>query len=315
MLQTEQGIALIKDIFPKNLAQRLSLTKISAPLFIKSGTGINDDLNGIEKPVQFYLKNVNYSVEIVQSLAKWKRARLHELSILPGNGILTDMRAIRPDEDISPIHSYYVDQWDWEKCIEAKDRTIAYLKETVKNIYECIKATAAVVQKLINSPELQLPEDIYFIHAEELLSKYPDLMPKERENKVVQEYRAVFIMGIGGKLANNEPHDGRAPDYDDWSTQNDDGHTGLNGDLMVWNPILNRAFELSSMGIRVNSAAIEQQLVLLNCQDRRSLHFHSNVISGTYPQSIGGGIGQSRLCMFLLQKEHIAEVQSSVWPQ
>jgi aspartate--ammonia ligase len=315
IIDTEQAISLIKFIFPQTLAEKLSLVKVSAPLFIKSGTGINDDLNGIEKPVRFKLKNVAEPVEIVQSLAKWKRVKLHELQIEEGRGILTDMRAVRPDEEISPIHSFYVDQWDWEKRIGIADRSVAYLKETVRAIYKSLLVTRRSIHKIIQLPEIDLPEEIYFIHAAELLKLYPDLTAKERENEIVKKHRAVFIIGIGGNLTNNEPHDGRAPDYDDWSSENEEGYKGLNGDLVLWNPILSLAFELSSMGIRVNKTSLAEQLQLKGLETRSTLHFHSNILNDTFPQSIGGGIGQSRLCMFLLQKRHIAEVQSSTWPE
>jgi aspartate--ammonia ligase len=315
IIDTEQAISLIKFMFPQTLAEKLSLVKVSSPLFIKSGTGINDDLNGIEKPVRFKLKNVAEPVEIVQSLAKWKRVKLHELQIEEGKGILTDMHAVRPDEDISPIHSFYVDQWDWEKRIGIADRSVAYLKETVRAIYKSLLVTRRSIHKIIQLPEIDLPEDIYFIHAAELLKLYPDLTAKERENEIVKKHRAVFIIGIGGNLTNNEPHDGRAPDYDDWSSENEEGYKGLNGDLVLWNPILSRAFELSSMGIRVNKTSLAEQLQLKGLETRSTLQFHSNILNDTYPQSIGGGIGQSRLCMFLLQKQHIAEVQSSTWPE
>lgn len=313
LLYGEKGVSLIKDYFSTQLCKQLSLTKVSAPLFVKSGTGFNDDLNGVEQPIRFNLKNIPYQVEIVQSLAKWKRMRLHELDMKPETGIVTDMRAIRPDEVVSDIHSFYVDQWDWEKCILDEHRNIPYLKETVKKIYQAILDTNKMLEEK-HVRVLDLPESVYFIHSEELLQLYPDLDCKERENRIAKLHGAVFIMGIGGKLSNNAVHDDRAPDYDDWSSGNEDGYQGLNGDLILWNPALDRALEISSMGIRVNAASLSNQLTLLGCEQRRGLQFHSNVLNNVYPLSIGGGIGQSRLCMFLLQKKKISEVQSGIWP-
>lgn len=313
LLYGEKGVSLIKDYFSTQLCKQLSLTKVAAPLFVKSGTGFNDDLNGVEQPIRFNLKNIPYPVEIVQSLAKWKRMRLHELDMEPETGIVTDMRAIRPDEVVSDIHSFYVDQWDWEKCILDEHRNIPYLKETVKKIYQAILDTNKMLEEK-HVRVLDLPESVYFIHSEELLQLYPDLDCKERENRIAKLHGAVFIMGIGGKLSNNAVHDDRAPDYDDWSSDNEDGYQGLNGDLILWNPVLDRALEISSMGIRVNAASLSSQLTLLGCDHRSGLQFHSNVLNNVYPLSIGGGIGQSRLCMFLLQKKKISEVQSGIWP-
>ncbi|RAJ83470.1 aspartate-ammonia ligase [Chitinophaga dinghuensis] len=314
MLAKEQIIAQVKDFFATQLCQQLSLIKVTAPLFVKSGTGFNDDLNGVEKPVQFQLKGVSESVEIVQSLAKWKRMRLHELETPSGHGIVTDMRAIRPDEVISPIHSFFVDQWDWEKRISQQDRTLAYLRQTVNAIYQAVRATNDMVAAETGQA-LDLPATIHFIHSEDLLKQYPDLTPKERENEITRQYGAVFVMGIGGPLSNSQVHDDRAPDYDDWTTANEDGYHGLNGDILIWNPALNSALEISSMGIRVDATALKKQLALKNCEERAALEFHSNVLNSAYPLSMGGGIGQSRLCMLLLQKQHIAEVQSSIWPK
>ncbi|MEC5145717.1 aspartate--ammonia ligase [Chitinophaga sp. 212800010-3] len=314
LLAKEKTIAFIKDYFSTQLCKQLSLTRVAAPLFVKSGTGLNDDLNGIERPVAFQLKGVNGGVEIVQSLAKWKRKRLHELEITPGHGIITDMRAIRPDEVISPIHSFFVDQWDWEKRISVSDRNTAYLKETVQAIYAALLATNNRLKEE-GIPGLDLPETLHFIHSEELLQQYPDLSPKERENACAKAFGAIFIMGIGAPLSNSQVHDDRAPDYDDWTTTNDDGYTGLNGDLIIWNPALNAALEISSMGIRVDAAALRRQLKEKNCEHRAEMEFHSNILSSTYPLSMGGGIGQSRLCMLLMQQKHIADVQASVWPE
>lgn len=314
ILHLEKGISLIKDYFPARLSQRLSLTKVSAPLFVQSGTGFNDDLNGVEKPVKFNLKNIPYPVEIVQSLAKWKRMRLYELGLEPEQGIVTDMRAIRPDEVVSPIHSFYVDQWDWEKRILAEHRRISYLKDTVEQIYQAILDTNAMLEEA-HEKSLDLPSSVYFIDSETLLKRYPGLTPKERENRIAKEYGAVFIMGIGGPLSDQAVHDDRAPDYDDWSTANEEGFNGLNGDLILWNPAMNSALELSSMGIRVDAGSLREQLSRKDCGHRSELLFHSNVLNDVYPLSMGGGIGQSRLCMFLLQRKHISDVQSGIWPE
>jgi aspartate--ammonia ligase len=288
---------------------------VSSPLAILDGTGINDDLNDIERPVSFPIKALDeQKAVVVHSLAKWKRLRLKEFKIDLNKGILTDMRALRPDEDYTAIHSIYVDQWDWEQHISAEQRTLHYLKSTVTKIYEALKATEQSVERQYDTLHSVLPESITFIHAEELLQLYPLLTPKERETVVTKKYGAVFIMGIGAKLTNNEAHDGRAPDYDDWSTQNEDGYKGLNGDIVVWHPILECAFELSSMGIRVDKHALIAQLDERGCKEKAKLSFHSMLINGDLPQSIGGGIGQSRVCMFILKKMHIGEVQVSIWP-
>jgi aspartate--ammonia ligase len=316
ILKTEEKISFIKERFRKRLCHNLNLVNVSAPIAVPDGTGINDDLNGIEKPVSFEIKNINgQRVSIVQSLAKWKRIRLKEFEIEPGKGILTDMRAIRPDEVISPIHSVYVDQWDWEKCILPEQRGLNYLRTTVESIYEAIKATENDLCVFYPDMTQMLPDKIHFIHSEELLKLYPYLTPKQRESKIAQKYGAVFITGIGANLSNSEPHDGRAPDYDDWSTLNEDGYFGLNGDIILWYPVLQTAFEVSSMGIRVDKDALERQLKLKDCTDRKKLLFHSMLLNGELPYCIGGGIGQSRLCMFLLKKSHIGEVQSGIWPE
>ncbi|NJN42795.1 MAG: aspartate--ammonia ligase [Flammeovirgaceae bacterium] len=316
LLKTESAISLIKEKFSSELSRQLHLTKVSSPLVVLDGTGINDDLNGIERPVLFPIKSqpARHAV-VVQSLAKWKRMRLAELGIEEGKGLLTDMRALRPDEEYTPLHSIYVDQWDWEKHIDAKDRTIAYLKETVRKIYAAFKTTEAEVEKCFPEITSILPDQIKFIHAEELLKLHPDLTIKEREDEIARKYGAVFIIGIGSKLSDGKPHDGRAPDYDDWSSVNEDGYRGLNGDLILWHPTLQRAFEVSSMGIRVDKEALIRQLDERGCSDRSSLLFHSKLLSGELPQSIGGGIGQSRVCMFMLRKKHIGEVQVSIWPE
>ncbi len=314
ILQREAAITLVKDTFSRFLCDYLHLTRVSSPLIVLDGTGLNDDLNGIERPVAFPIKSLDEQrAVVVHSLAKWKRVRLKELGVETGRGILTDMRALRPDEDYSPIHSIYVDQWDWEKHISADDRNLQYLKNTVNNIYEALKETEQVIHQHYANLTPVLPEQIHFIHSEELLQRYPEMTAKERENAIAKEYGAVFIMGIGGKLSNGEAHDGRAADYDDWSTRNEDGYAGLNGDIILWHPVLQSAFEVSSMGIRVDKLAMEVQLKEKNCEDKKTLSFHRMLLEGALPESIGGGIGQSRLCMFMLRKSHIGEVQVSVW--
>jgi aspartate--ammonia ligase len=316
ILKTEEAICFIKTQFSKRLTHHLNLINVSAPIAVLDGTGINDDLNGIEKPVSFAIKGMyGQKASIVQSLAKWKRVRLKEFNIEPGKGLLTDMRALRPDEELSPIHSIYVDQWDWEKHILPEQRVLSYLKKTVETIYEALKATENDV--FIKYPDLipELPDKIHFVHAEELLRQFPDLTFKQRETEIARSFGAVFIIGIGATLSNGKPHDGRAPDYDDWSTINEDGYKGLNGDIILWNPVLQSAFEISSMGIRVDREALEKQLEIRGCTDRKKLLFHSMLLNNQLPLSIGGGIGQSRVCMYFLKKTHIGEVQSSIWPE
>ena len=314
-LKTEEGIQMIKDVFSKSLEQQLNLVKVSAPIMVLPGMGINDDLNGIENPVSFPIKELGgQKVEIVQSLAKWKRIRLAELNIEPEKGIYTDMRAIRPDESFSPLHSVYVDQWDWEKRIMEEQRTLHYLKTTVKQIYEAIKTTEKAIVQQFSEIQAILPEEITFIQSEDLLLKYPDLNTKERENKITEKYGAVFIIGIGGDLSDGYPHDLRAPDYDDWSSQTEMGFKGLNGDILLWNPLLEKAFEVSSMGIRVNKASLTRQLEILKCEQRKVLYYHKQLLNDSLPFSIGGGVGQSRLCMFMLRKKHVGEVQVGIWP-
>lgn len=316
LLQREQAITLVKDTFSTYLKKSLNLIPVSSPLIVLDGTGINDDLNGIERPVSFPIKSLNEErAVVVHSLAKWKRVRLKELELEPNEGIITDMRALRPDEDYSPIHSIYVDQWDWEKVILPANRNLEYLKNTVKSIYTSLVATEKTIEEKYTDKKAILPEDIFFISSEELLAKYPDATPKERENAIAKEYGAVFLYGIGHTLSNGFAHDGRAADYDDWSTDNDAGYKGLNGDILVWNPILNSAFELSSMGIRVDKTALKRQLEIRNCQDRAQLSFHSMLLNDQLPESIGGGIGQSRVCMFMLKLAHIGEVQVSIWDE
>lgn len=314
--QTELGIKSIKDFFQQNLSSELRLRRVTAPLFVESGTGINDDLNGVERAVRFPIKDMDdKTAEIVHSLAKWKRLTLAEYEIEEGYGIYTDMNAIRADEELDNLHSLYVDQWDWEMVIGEKDRTVAFLKQVVNRIYAAMLRTEYLVYELFPEIVPELPREIHFISAEALLRKYPDSNAKEREDAITKEFGAVFIIGIGGKLSNGKPHDGRAPDYDDWSTLNEEGYGGLNGDLLVWNPILSQSVELSSMGIRVDPAALKRQLELRGENDRLSLYFHRKLANNELPLSIGGGIGQSRLCMYYLRKAHIGEIQASLWPK
>ncbi len=315
-IQTEKGIKLIKDFFQQNLATELRLRRVTAPLFVLKGLGINDDLNGIERAVTFPIKDLNdQKAEVVHSLAKWKRLTLGELKIEPGYGIYTDMNAIRADEELDNLHSLYVDQWDWEEVITKEDRNLTFLKNIVRRIYSAILRTEYLACESYENIKPFLPQEITFVHAEELLQMYPDKTPKEREDLICKKYGAVFLMGIGGKLSNGEKHDGRAPDYDDWSTKNEDGKFGLNGDILIWYPILNRSFELSSMGIRVDIEALNRQLRLENKEERKELYFHKKLLKGELPLTIGGGIGQSRLCMVLLHKAHIGEIQASIWPE
>jgi aspartate--ammonia ligase len=313
--QTEKAIKQLKDFFELQLSSELRLRRVTAPLFVLQGTGINDDLNGIERPVAFPIKCMGErKAEIVHSLAKWKRMMLADYKIQEGYGLYTDMNAIRPDEDLSNIHSLYVDQWDWEKTMSASERNIEFLKKTVNQIYSVIKRTEYLLFEEYPQLEPRLPENITFLYAEDLLQKYPSSTPKEREDKAAEEFGAVFIIGIGDKLSHDEIHDGRAPDYDDWTTETGNGHKGLNGDILLWNPTLKRSFEISSMGIRVNKEALLKQLAIAGCENRKDLLFHKRLLNDELPQSIGGGIGQSRLCMYFLRKAHIGEIQSSIWP-
>ena len=315
-MKTEQGIKLIKDFFQQNISTELRLRRVTAPLFVLKGLGINDDLNGVERPVTFPIKDRgDAKADVVHSLAKWNRLTLAEYKIEPGYGIYTDMNAIRADEELDNLHSLYVDQWDWEAVITDKQRTIPFLKNVVERIYAAIRRTEYLACETY--PELKpfLPEKITFIHSQELLNLYPTLTPKEREDEICRKYGAVFIIGIGGKLSDGKKHDGRAPDYDDWSTMGDNGLAGLNGDILIWYPVLNRSFELSSMGIRVDKSALLKQLELEGKEDRLELYFHKKLLNGELPLSIGGGIGQSRLCMVMLHKAHIGEIQASIWPE
>lgn len=305
-METQRAIKKIKDYFQQELAYGLNLRRVSAPLFVAPETGLNDNLNGVERRVNFTILDMDEKqVEIVQSLAKWKRMALGKYGIKPGHGIYTDMNAIRRDEELDNIHSLYVDQWDWEKVITKEQRTTEYLHETVTTIYNAVKNLGDYVNRLYRDIQTELPNEIYFITSQELEDLYPDKTPKERENLITKAHGAVFIEKIGGTLRSGEKHDGRSPDYDDWE---------LNGDILLWNDVLDIAFEITSMGIRVDSDAMERQLKLAGAEDRKSLSFQSAVLNGELPLSIGGGIGQSRLCMFFLRKAHIGEVQVSVWP-
>lgn len=312
---TEKAIKMVKDMFQTNLAAQLSLLRVTAPMIVMKGTGLNDDLSGIERPVSFPIKDMNDSqAEVVHSLAKWKRVKLGQMNVPAGRGIYTDMNALRPDEKLDNLHSIYVDQWDWERVINPEDRTLDHLKSIVRRIYEAIKVTENLIYVEFPSIKPILPEEIHFIHSEELRRMYPNLSPKERENRIARKYKAVFVIGIGCKLGDGTIHDSRAADYDDWSTLNSEGFNGLNGDIIVWNPVLRSAFELSSMGIRVSPESLDVQLREYGMDYKRGLMYHKMLLAGELPQTIGGGIGQSRLCMFLLRKAHIGEIQCSIWP-
>jgi aspartate--ammonia ligase len=314
--ETEKAIKLVKDTFQQNLSAELKLRRVTAPLFVLKGTGINDDLNGIENKVAFPVKDMNNAVaEIVNSLAKWKRIALADYGIEKGYGIYTDMNAVRPDEDLDNIHSLYVDQWDWELVISKEERTLEFLKYIVRKIYEVLKRTEFVIYENYSLLEPILPDEITFIHSEELQLLYPKLNPRDRETEAVKKYGAIFVIGIGGLLADGLPHDGRAPDYDDWVTPTRTGYRGLNGDIIIWNPILESAFEISSMGIRVDKEALLKQLEISKTTERKDLYFHKRLINEELPLSVGGGLGQSRICMYYLRKAHIGEIQSSIWSE
>lgn len=306
LMQTQVAIKEVKDFFQSTLSDILSLTRVTAPLLVSTGSGLNDNLNGVERPVRFDVRETGEEFEIVHSLAKWKRYALGRYGFRPGQGLYTDMNAIRRDEDTDNLHSIYVDQWDWEKVILPRERTRQMLHATVEDIYRVMRSTETYVAA--KHPDLRpvLPPDITFLTSQELEDAYPDLTPKQREEAVCREYGAVFIEGIGGKLRSGKPHDGRAPDYDDWQ---------LNGDIMVDYPLLGSCIELSSMGVRVDAPTLTAQLAERGCPERAELPFQKALLAGELPQTIGGGIGQSRLCMFFLRKAHIGEVQSSVWPQ
>ena len=305
--ETERGIKAVKDQFERSLANKLSLNRISAPLFVFRETGLNDDLNGVERPVRFSVKNVNErEVDIVHSLAKWKRAALHKYGYTHGEGIYTDMNAIRRDDDLDNIHSIYVDQWDWERIIAREERTIEMLQTVVTDIFAALKETEAHICSVFPQLTALLPEKVTFITSQALLDMYPDLDAKGREDAACREHGAIFVMQIGGALSDGERHDGRAPDYDDWS---------LNGDLLLWYPVLGHAFEITSMGIRVDKGALLRQLDISGHNDRLELPYHKAIVEEQLPLTIGGGIGQSRLCMFLMNKAHIGEVHASIWPE
>jgi len=304
IMETEIAIKLVKDTFETQLAKALNLTRVSAPLFVRPETGLNDDLNGVERPVQFDIKAIEADVQIVHSLAKWKRMALKRYGFEAGTGLYTDMNAVRRDEDLDNLHSVYVDQWDWEKVITAEDRNPEFLKSTVKKIMGALKQTQLLLQQKFTTLEAFLPDEVFFITSQELEDLYPNLTPKQREDEIAKKHGAVFIMQIGGALKSGKPHDGRAPDYDDWQ---------LNGDILIWYPVLGRAVELSSMGIRVDPKSLDSQLKIAGCDSRRELPFHKMLLNGELPLTIGGGIGQSRICMVMLQKAHIGEVQASVW--
>jgi len=314
--QTEKAIKLLKDFVESNLSAELQLRRVTAPLFVLKGTGLNDDLNGTERAVSFPIKDMgDVQAEVVHSLAKWKRMMLAGYQIATGYGLYTDMNAIRSDEELDNLHSIYVDQWDWELAIAPENRSLDYLKHVVVKIFNVLKRTEFYICE--NYPEIvpMLPDRITFVHSEELLAMYPDKSPKEREHLITKKHGIVFIIGIGGKLANGEPHDGRAPDYDDWTTPTVNGYKGLNGDILLWNDVLGSSVEISSMGIRVDREAMLRQLAIRNAEDRKHLMFHQKLLNGELPLSIGGGIGQSRLCMYYLRKAHVGETQASIWPQ
>lgn len=314
--QTELGIKLIKEFFQTNLSTELRLRRVTAPLFVLKGTGINDDLNGVERPVSFPIKDMSEAnAEVVHSLAKWKRLALAKYHVEHGYGIYTDMNAIRADEELDNLHSLYVDQWDWERVMSAEERNIDFLKDIVNRIYSAMIRTEYMVYE--NYPDIKpiLPRQLHFIHAEELRQLYPDMEPKQREDVICKKFGAVFIVGIGCKLGDGKKHDGRAPDYDDYTTPGLNELKGLNGDLLLWNEVLGRAFEISSMGIRVDKEALLAQLKEEGKEERLNLYFHKCLMEDKLPLSIGGGIGQSRLCMYYLRKAHIGEIQASIWPE
>ena len=304
--ELQRAIELIHTEFQHSLTVLLNLHRVSAPLFVDGKTGLNDDLNGVERPVSFDIPDVGTDGQVVHSLAKWKRLALKRYEFPLGTGLYTNMNAIRRDEVVDNLHSVYVDQWDWEKHIRREDRTMKYLKETVLDIVAAICDTSAALRNAFPALTYRPDREVFFITTQELEDRWPDLTPQQRETEICREHHTVFLMQIGGRLKSGVPHDGRAPDYDDWS---------LNGDILMWNPVLNRSFEVSSMGIRVDEAALDRQLTLAGCDSRRALPFHKMLLGGQLPQSIGGGIGQSRLCMLLLGTCHIGEVQASLWDQ
>ena len=305
--ETEVAIKMVKDFFEKALAANLNLTRVSAPLFVSPESGLNDNLNGVERPVDFDILEQNGRVaEIFHSLAKWKRHALGRYGFSHGEGLYTDMNAIRRDEETDNVHSLFVDQWDWERIIDKDERNTDTLKDIVSQVYQALQETEDYMAMQYNYIEKSLPQQLTFVTTQELEDKYPDKTPKEREYEAVKEHGAIFLMQIGDKLASGEPHDGRAPDYDDWS---------LNGDIIVYYPVLDMAFEISSMGIRVDEKALKEQLVKAGCPERENLPFQKEILEKKLPYTIGGGIGQSRICMFFLKKAHIGEVQASIWPE
>ena len=307
LMESQRAIKKIKDYFQQELAYGLKLRRVSAPLFVDPKTGLNDNLNGVERRVHFTLKDMDeLNVEVVQSLAKWKRYALGRYGVEPGYGIYTDMNALRRDEELDNLHSIYVDQWDWEKVITREQRNEDYLRETVITIYDGIKNLGDYVNRLYRDVRTEIPNEITFITTQELEDRYPDLTPKEREDKACEEYGAIFLMKIGGALKSGKKHDGRSPDYDDWE---------LNGDILFWFEPLQCALELSSMGIRVSEESLAEQLAKAHCTDRKKLPYHKALLKGELPYTIGGGIGQSRLCMLLLGRCHVGEVQASIWPK
>ena len=309
---TEKAIKFVKDTFERELSGELYLSRVTSPFFVPKGSGINDDLNGIEHPCSFNVLNLsNTTMEIVQSLAKWKRMALADYGFEPNTGLYTDMNAIRPDDDIDAIHSIYVDQWDWELAMPPDSCNLTFLKLVVNRLYGVIKRTEFLVSEMFPDCKPSLPEAITFVHSEDALKRYPNLTPQERERELAKEFGAIFIIGIGYPLADGEPHGGRAPDYDDWSTPTGTGHHGLNGDIIVWDTVRNDSLELSSMGIRVDADALLRQLTIRGNEDRKNLYWHKRLLNNEFPQTIGGGIGQSRVCMLLLKKAHIGEVQAS----
>ncbi|MDW8720914.1 aspartate--ammonia ligase [Streptococcus suis] len=315
-IHQQEEISFVKNTFTQYLKDKLEIVEVQGPILSRVGDGMQDNLSGVENAVTVNVKLIPDSTyEVVHSLAKWKRHTLARFGFNEGEGLFVHMKALRPDEDsLDPIHSVYVDQWDWEKVIPDGRRNLAYLKETVEQIYKAIRLTELAVEARYDI-ESVLPKKITFIHTEDLVKNFPDLTPKERENVVAKECGAVFLIGIGGELADGKPHDGRAPDYDDWTSPSEAGYKGLNGDILVWNEALGSAFELSSMGIRVDEEALKRQVAITGDEDRLEFDWHRALLNGLFPLSIGGGIGQSRLAMFLLRKKHIGEVQSSVWPQ
>ncbi|MHB0856406.1 MAG: aspartate--ammonia ligase [Anaerolineae bacterium] len=314
--ETETAIKFIKDLFERELSLALNLTRVTAPVLVPCDTGINDHLNGVEKPVRFRMTALAQDAEIVQSLAKWKRLALATYDFQHGEGLYTDMNAIRPDEQPDNLHSLYVDQWDWERIVRPEERRLVFLQATVRHIYAAIVHTErAVCAAYPQLPAPYLPEEITFVHSEELEARYPHLTPREREQVVCREHGAVFVIGIGAPLANGRPHDDRAADYDDWSSAAENGRQGLNGDILVWYPLLECALELSSMGIRVDGEALVRQLRAKGEESKLELYYHRKLMAGELPLTIGGGIGQSRMCMLLLRRAHIGEVQASVWPE